>query len=206
MITKYALAELALRRLSGGDISKDSEINIREMMLAVSQARDFVVRQELWQLLAMGEVDIAGEYITTYEDVAIHKDDKKNLYYSDIPANYINLPKDMGVYQISLMQDQFNSFVPTSSTFFSMYRGLLSQDLGGRKGYFVEGKRVYYTNMASADDIEKALFKLVVSSSEVDEDDIFPIPADKEMEVINMAVQSYLQMKQIPNDQLNDNA
>jgi hypothetical protein len=203
--TKFSLAEQCLRILSGGDVSKDSEIQIREVMLAVSQARDFLVRQELWQLLALGEVDISGEYITSFEDVAVKKDVNKNLFYSDIPAEYINLPRDTGVYQISLMQDQFNSFVPVSASFLSMYRGLAAQNLNGRKGYFVEKGKVYYTGLESSDNVEKVLIKLVVASSEIDEDDVFPIPADKELEVIRMAVQMYSMEKQIPNDQLNDN-
>jgi hypothetical protein len=203
--TKHQIAEQALRMLSGGDVSKDSEITIREMMLAVSQARDFVIRQELWQLIAMGDVDVVGEYICSYEDEPVLFDDKRDMFYSEIPAEYINLPRNMGVYQISLMKDQFNAFVPVSSSFLSMHRGMASQNLNGQKGYLVEKGRVYYTGLEASDDIEKVLIKLVAASSEIEEDDIFPIPADKEMEVIKMAVQMYSTQLQIPNDQVNDN-
>lgn len=203
--TKHSLADQALRILSGGDISKDSETTIREMMIAISQARDFIVRRELWNLMKMDDVDIPGEYITSFEDVKTLKDDKKNMFYSDLPAEYLDLPRNMGIYQISLMQDQYNAFVPVTASFLSMFRGLAAQSLEGRKSYFPERGRIYYPEMTEADSIKEVLIKEVVASADIDEDDLFPIPADKEYEVIQMAIQMYSTQKQIPNDQLNDN-
>ncbi len=48
--------------------------------------------------------------------------------------------------------------------------------------------------------------ELIVASSEVDdEDELFPIPADKEMQVIQAAIEMLMPEKQIPNDKVNDN-
>jgi len=202
--TKYQLAEQALRILSGGDVSKDSETDIRELMIAVSQARDKIVRMELFQMIAAGEYDINSEYLVTYESVAVSKDMAKNLFYSILPAKVITLPKGMGVYQISLMQDQYNAFAPLPANFMSMYRNLPSQGLEGRFGYWQEGARVYYTGVDSVE-TPTVLMKLVPASNEVGEDDVFPIPPDKEYDVVSMAIQMYATQKGIRNDQINDN-
>lgn len=45
--TKRILAEQCMRILSGGYVTKDTEFDIREIMLAVEQARDRLVKQEV---------------------------------------------------------------------------------------------------------------------------------------------------------------
>jgi hypothetical protein len=72
MTTKYKLADQALRILSGGDIQNATDTQIREMMLAISQARDAVVREEMFGLIYSADsFDIPGEYITTFDDVDV---------------------------------------------------------------------------------------------------------------------------------------
>lgn len=207
MKTKYELAEQALRILSGGDIQKDSDTQIREMMKVISQARDMLVRQELWQLMTMGDIiDISGEYISTYDDVKVSYDERKKVMYSTLPAQYINLPRNMGVYHISLMEDQFNAFIPTHAHFRSLYNNLQSQRLEGRIGYWIEGDKIYYQGIDKTDHIPEVCMKLIVASNEIDdEDEMFPIPPDKELDVIKLALELYGMQKQIPNDQINDN-
>lgn len=206
MVTKYLLADQVLRILSGGDIQRDSNTQIREAMRIVAQARDMVVRQEVWSLMKQADdFDIPGEYITTFNNVEVKKDEDKDILYSVVPAQFINLPRNMGIYQVSLMKDQFNSFIPVRPSFRSMYNGLGGFCLEDRIGYWVEGNRIYYQGMVDSDDINKVCIKEIVSSSEIDdEDEAFPIPPDKEIDVINIALEIYGYQKQVKKDEIND--
>jgi hypothetical protein len=204
--TKYKLADQALRILSGGEIQNSSDTQIREMMLAVSQARDYLVRQEVWALIQQADsFDIPGEYITTYE-MEVKKDKKYDIMYSKLPAKYLNLPRNLGVYSVSLVEDLWNAFIPVSPNFRSLYNGLGASCLESRIGYWVERNKVYYQGMDSSDNIGEVSIKLIVASNEIDdEDEVFPIPADKEMEVIKLALDLYTPQKQIQKDEINDN-
>jgi len=205
--TKYKLADQALRILSGGAIQNATETQVREMMIAVSQARDYIVRQEMWMLINQADnFDVPGEYITTYDDIEVKNDEKHKIMWSKLPAKYLNLPRNMGVYSVSLTEDLWNAFIPVSPNFRSLYNGLGASCLEDRIGYWVERGKIYFQGMDQSDNIGKVSIKLIVSSSEIDdEDEVFPIPADKEMEVIKLALEMYGVQKQIPKDQINDN-
>lgn len=207
MATKYSLAEQALRILSGGPISKDTDISIREVMLAIGQARDYLVRTEIFQLMMAGAgVDIPGEYISEYEDIKVKYDKKKKIHYSDLPATYIVLPRDRGVYQVFRSEELHNPFVPVPPQFSGLYNGLGGSQLEGRSGYYVKKNRIYFPGMQKASAPKDLCVELIVASSEIDdEDELFPIPADKEMQVIQAAIEMLMPEKQIPNDKINDN-
>ena len=46
---------------------------------------------------------------------------------------------------------------------------------------------------------------MILSSGDFDPDELFPIPADLEIEVVRNVLQLYSPMKSSPNDELNDN-
>lgn len=207
MATKYSLAEQALRRLSGGNLNNADDITLREVMLAVSQARDYLVRTEIFELMLAGEgVDVAGDYIKEYEGVKIKYDKVKKVHYSDVPATYIVLPRDRGVYQVYRSEELHNPFVPVPTQFSGLYNNLGGSQLEGRFGYYVKKDRLYYPGMEKSNAPKTVCVELIVASSEVDdEDEQFPIPADKEMQVIDAVVQQFMVSKPIINDKVNDN-
>lgn len=207
MATKYSLAEQALRIISGGPISKDSDTSIREVMLLIGQARDYLIRTEIFQLMIAGAgVDIPGEYISEYEGIKVSYDKTKKIFYSDLPATYIVLPRDRGVYQVYRAEELHNPFVPVPTQFSGLYSGLGGSQLEGRDSYYVKKNRIYYPGMQKASAPNSISIELIVASSEIDdEDELFPIPADKEMQVIQSAIQLLMTQKQILNDKVNDN-
>jgi hypothetical protein len=203
--TKYKLADQALRILSGGDITNATDTQIREMMVAVSQARDFLVRQDVWNLIqGVDSFDIPGEYITTYE-VEVKYDEKYDIMYSKLPAKYLNLPRNLGVYSVSLAKDMWNAFIPVSPNFRSLYRGLGASGLEDRIGYWISDRKVYFQGMDQSDNIGNVSMRLIVASNEIDdEDEVFPIPADKELEVVKLAIDLYAPQKAAPSDEINN--
>ena len=86
-----------------------------------------------------------------------------------------------------------------------LYNGLLSSNLGGREGYFVEGNKIYYNDNVSNCCGHKVLIKMVLNSGSIANDVLFPIPADIQSEVIKNVVQLFVQSKGLPHDEQNDN-
>ena len=205
-ITKKILAEQAFRIIQGGSVRDDADIDIRELMLAVEQERDRLIKVELFQYLQMGDYNINGSFISTYI-VPI---------YSDVPVTPISLPHDMGLYQVSHIQDQYNTFVRMHNGALGLYNGLPSANLLGRKGYWVEsalnfacddnasGTRIYYNNNVEHCD-KGILLKVVATSGDIKEDEPFPIAPEMESTIVRSVVELYSVMKNALADEQNDN-
>ena len=203
--TKTQLAEQIIRILNSGDTTHDNSIDPRELLLAIEQERDRLVRLRLFESLSQGEGGIPGDVVSTFDSITIKKDTVKNLLYSLLPGRIMSLPKDMGILHVSYTKDQYNAFVRMPNGSLSLYNGLVASMIGGRGGYWLEGDRIYYNS--SVDDCcgNTVIVKIVMNSGDVDPDDIFPIPPDMESEVIRNVMQLYAPMKTVPNDEQNDN-
>jgi len=203
--TKHKLAEQIKRILNSGDITHDSQIDIRELVLAIEQERDRLIRLRLKENLMQGEKTIPGDIVSTFDSIPIKKDKVKKLLYSILPERPMSLFNDMGITHVSYTTDQYNAFIRMKNGSLSLYNGLLSSDIGGRGGYWMEGDRIYYNK--GVDDCcgNTIILKMILSSGDYDPDDLFPIPADLEIEVVRNVVQLYSPMRSSPNDELNDN-
>ena len=203
--TKYQLPEQVLRILNSGDISHDNEIDIREILLAIDQERDRLIRMRLKESLMQGEKTIPGDIVTAFDSIKIKKDKVKKLLFSELPARPMSLFNDMGITHVSYTTDQYNAFIKMPNGSLSLYNGLLSSDIGGRGGYWLEGDRIYYNK--GVDDCcgNTVILKMILNSGDVEPDELYPIPADLEIEVVRNVLQLYAPMKTVPNDELNDN-
>ena len=63
--TKLKISEQILRLLNSGDVTNDNDIDIREIILAVEQERDRLVRLRLFESLQLGEMIVAGDVISS---------------------------------------------------------------------------------------------------------------------------------------------
>ena len=198
------LAEQAKLILSGGRITPDGEPSPQELILCVKQAFSQLVKLSFYENKKEGESFVDGGFIYSFEDVEVTKDVNKNMFYSTLPSSTIVLPQEIGVYQISPMQDQGNFFVPLRNGDYALMQGLDVSSLEGRYGYFLEGKRVYYT-FTPAEKIDTVLMKLVVAIDNIGDDELIVIPNDMQLALVQQAVQLYTAQKQMPKDISNDN-
>ena len=103
--TKKQLAEQVIRILNSGDVTNDNSIDPRELLLAIEQERDRLVRFRLFESLSAGEGDIPGDVVSTFDNITIKKDTVKNLLYSSLPGRIMSLPRDMGILHVSYTKD-----------------------------------------------------------------------------------------------------
>ena len=198
-----------MRILSGGYVTKDTEFDIREIMLAVEQSRDRLVKQEVMSTSfsnTSAYVDMSGvigNFISVYNNVSIAEDTDKDLRYSVLPATPLALPDDKGIYQISYEKDQRNTFIRMPNGSVGLFGNLPSSRLLGREGFWVEYDRVYYNENVNPN-LDKVLVKLVVVSKDIPPDALFPMPAELEGDVVRDVVQLYTMMRNALHDEEND--
>lgn len=204
MTTISTIAEQSRLILSGGKITADFRPSEQELILFVRQAFSNFVKINYFENRKEGETFIDGGFIYTFDDVEVSKDLNKDMFYSDMPSSTIVLPYEMGVYQISPVKNQGDFYIPLRNGFNALMQGLEVGQLEGRYGYYIEGKRIYYT-FKPADAPESVMMKLVVAIDKVTGDDAIFMPKDMELAIVQQAVQLYMVESKIPPDVTNDN-
>ena len=201
-MTKVDLAYRALKKLYP-KLTQDSKTSMREMVAAIGNARDEIVSRNAWDAWSKDAMeDIIWEgVISTYQEQSPIKDTRTNEWYLTLPFKPLVLPKNMGIYQITPCNNNFE-YYQVPSTFNSMFSNSPAKNLEGDSGYYLRGNEIRFT--AAQTEETKLDIHAVVSSEDIDEDDYFPFPADKENMIIDLAVEKYSIQKQIPED-LSDN-
>lgn len=206
MSSLKSLTEQILRILSSGNISDDINWDEREIAKAIGQSRDRRMRLFILETSKMdGEIAVTPDMLSVYKNVTVSKDSDLNQYYSELPVGILaGLPYDMGIYHISLMQDQQNSFKRVPNGGVSLYHGLEASNLEGNTGFYYESGRVYYTNYLEEWYPGRVLMKLVAKTDDIDLDAEIPMPAEMELDVVNEVISLYGASQQQRKDTTND--
>ena len=89
--TRKKIAEQILRMVSGGNVSDDSSIDIREVMALVDQERDSLIKTEI---MGTGDFEVRGELLSKER---LYTEDNSYVSLNNIP---IVLPNDMGIFKV----------------------------------------------------------------------------------------------------------
>lgn len=196
-MTKIDLASRALKHISPR-LTKDSKVLLREMMYCVGNARDEVIKSNAWAMYSAGEDLIWDGMLSSYKDNAVSKEDDC-LFYLDLPAKPLYLPKNAGIYSVISSKDRSFDIIPVPPTFNTMYKGSQALQLDGNMGYYQEGNRIYIIGSNITED-SKINLLLIAQSEDIGSDEYFPFPADMENEIIRIAVQQFSPTVTIPED------
>lgn len=198
MITKAILGEKIQRRIMGGDVPNSIDVDIRDVYLEMETVYSYIVEKSL---NLYGE-DIQGEFITVYEDVAITKNENRDRFYSQLPAQLISVRSTRnisGLRQVSPMKSEYDAFIPMKSGDATIYKGLEAGNLLGGVGFWLEGDKIIYENMPSYWNGKTVLVKMISSIYSLPEDAYIPIPAALELEMEDEIYKRLMGMKQIDN-------
>lgn len=196
-MTKIDLASRALKHISPR-LTKDSKVLLREMMYCVGNARDEVIKSNAWAMYSAGEDLIWDGMLSSYKDNTVSKEDDC-LFYLDLPAKPLYLPKNAGIYSVISSKDRTFDIIPVPPTFSIMYKGSQALHLDGNMGYYQEGNRIYIIG-SNITEYSKIDLLLIAQSEDIGSDEYFPFPADMENEIIRIAVQQFSPTVTIPED------
>lgn len=209
-LTKLELAELVIARKTGGQITPEKKIDAREVMKYIDAARNYLIEKSFNQARNIAEYSLPGEFISIFKNVAVLNDTDRNLKYSDLPARLVTLRGNRGLRQISPMQSESVAFIITQSGSNFIYDGLEAGNPAviGTTSWLEKdeatGKtRIYHKNIPV--EYEKILVKMVASIDDLDENTAIPVPAEAEMELIELVMQAFSEQQDRPQDKVNDN-
>ena len=144
LTTKYKISEQIVRRLRKYSI--DSDIDEREVMLALHQSMGSLIRNRLFESKGMESQEVDGSLYYTKRDITVEKEGKR--YFIKLPSTTISLP--FGVEIKRLGTSDGRGFVPVPNGFMDLHDNLPSSALEGIIGYYKEGVNAYFVNVSAS--------------------------------------------------------
>jgi len=193
--TRFVLAEQAQRILSGGNVGSATKYHIRELIKAVGQVANQILKTEYMQTNApLGEFIPSGYPIVVYDNLPAYK--YGNVSAIDLPTAPVRLMRDIGCLAIYPTGNPSAAFIPLQNGDANMLLAepLVSQ-LGGNIGYERDGLRVRFDeDITIPNQVVNISARLVVLDfNAYDDHTPLPIPADHEWTIIQEVVKMYAQ-------------
>lgn len=194
MTTKKKISE-QIQRIYSRFLDKENisdVIDYREILLLVEQSINKVLKLQVSESFSIGEIEVPRCNLLEYTVSTINQDTGNSRAYIDLPAIPLTLPLDMGVYSISATNSALQPYIPIPSqdmlVFGTIASGANVSFLEGQVGYYVQGKRVYFTKditlTANGGVTSVVVVLLVMDFSKFSDNEMLPISPEIENTVI----------------------
>ena len=188
-VSKSVLSE-QIQRIYARFLDKDNPsdvISIPEVMLLVSQAINKILKLEVAESFKAGLVDVPKCSLIQYT-ASVTADAPNNRSYITLPVIPLTLPLDMGIWSISASSAAMTPYIPIPAQDVLVFQGANLSYLEGQIGYYVQGKKVYFTKditLAGNGSISSVVINILASDfSQFTDTDMLPISPEVESAVI----------------------
>lgn len=214
MKTKKWYAEQVLRELQNDERNIDFKIDPREVFVRLDSIVNALARESYFENWKLSGTGVDEQYITTWDGdsaiIVVDQTDGKPSYF-EFPVNYADLPRNRGIDEIWPQKYSKNNHPVVIMTHrdVRLYSNNMAGNLQGRLGGYVQGNRFYFSNPDNGCKVKAKYgnmgLRLVVrDSSQIANDQPYPIPADKEDRIVEMLVQWFRERRDQPTDKVRD--
>lgn len=195
MITKNVLSE-QIQRIYARFIDKENlsdVIDTREINLIMNQSINKVLKLQVADSFKAGLVDVPKCNLLEYT-CAVTADAGNNRSYITLPAIPLTLPMDMGIWSIAAATGAMTPYIPIPAQDVLVFQGVNLSYLEGKVGYYLQGKRVYFTKnitLAANGTVTSVVVNLLVMDfSQIGDNDVLPISPEVESAIIDDVLQT----------------
>jgi hypothetical protein len=195
MTTKNILSE-QIQRVYARFIDKENlsdVIDTREINLIMNQSINKVLKLQVADSFKAGLVDVPKCNLLEYT-CAVTADAGNNRSYITLPAIPLTLPMDMGIWSIAAATGAMTPYIPIPAQDVLVFQGANLSYLEGKIGYYLQGKRVYFTKnitlTANGTVTSVVVNLLVMDFSQIGDNDILPISPEVESAIIDDVLQT----------------
>lgn len=210
MKTKRQYSERILIRLQNDHRNIDFKINERQVFLMMDEVVNSLAADNYFANWKLSGAGIDEGFITTFEPVSITDPSDGNYSYLDIPCNYAALPKNRGidgVYPLKYTTTNQQSVIIMSHMEYRQFMNNPARGMEGRLWGFLKGMRLTFGTCEVGKKYGRDWgVRLVVrDSSQIGNDQWYPIPSDFEEDLIERVVEKLLGKRATPTDSVRDN-
>lgn len=186
MATRYSLAEQVSLKLYGGSPKVSSPVQLSDIMLAVGQACNTLLKAQHFASMTLGENAPENLMIASYPKVTLTSWGGKRSRCT-LPAMPVGLIRNQGVWQVSTSEFFECLLIPIMSGQFDLLRGQdIISDLMGQVGYEIDGMQLTTTRDLTIDNITGLYIRLLITDiSTLSDYAPLPLPADLEGVVVD---------------------
>lgn len=201
MITLTQIGDLFLRDFSGGDQSKDSQLDRRDVIKRARYFANAVLKPIYFEKLSEGDRSAIAQAIYSYELSATK--DSTGQYYLSIPDSFMALVHNRGVHRIYPKGNPFRDFVIQHNPGISS--NLPHMKLAGVQYCYIEGLKVWFGKGCVANKADKFILQIInVAPDAIADTDPLPIMPEQVGEIMRLLKMDYAPVASIPNDYLNN--
>ena len=198
-LTKAEIADLVIELETGGGATSQSKYHPKAIYKVCDIVLGQVIEESLYKDRQSNNYEINGDFLSRYT-AEVKTDELTGEKYSDLPAQIISLKNDRGLHQITGVDtDQKDPFVPLGNGGVGIFGALEAYDHTSLPKYYLENNRIVYRNIGS---VEKVLVKMVASISDLDNDQLIPMPANLQKTFLDLVRDELKKMP--PQDKTND--
>lgn len=187
--TKNILSE-QIQRIYSRFIDKGNEsdvIDLREIKLLVNQSINKVLKLQVAESFKAGMIDVPKCNIVEYTCAATSQSGNSRAFIT-LPVIPINLPMDMGIWSISASNAAMTPYIPIPAQDVIVFQGTNLSALEQQVGYYLQGKKVYFTKditLTANGSITSVLVNLLVADfSTQGDNDLLLISPEVENSII----------------------
>jgi hypothetical protein len=212
--TKYLFAEMVMREFNGAsNIGRDLDIDPREIILRLDAFVNDMAKKGFFENWQLGfDTGMNEQYLTRWEWLTVTDPVRGQPSYVQIPAAWVSLPRNMGINQVYFQNDPtinkkkyFEQIIVTSHEDVSRYRNNMASGMEGRLSCYPRNNNLYFSKgniNATYGNIGLSL--VVRDASAIADDAPYPVPADKEAELISATVAWFRNRIAQPQDAIKD--
>jgi len=194
-MTKTILAE-QIQRLYARFLDKDNPsdvIDLREILLLINQSINKVLKVQVAESFKAGLIDVPKCNLIEYT-VTVTAESGNSRSYISLPVIPLNLPMDMGIWSITPVNGAMTPYIPIPAQDVLVFQGANLSYLEGKTGYYVQGKKVYFTKDITTvpnGSVSSVVVNLLVSNlGSLTDTDMLPISPDVESAIIDDVLQT----------------
>jgi hypothetical protein len=194
-MTKTILAE-QIQRLYARFLDKDNPsdvIDLREIITLVNQSINKVLKLQVAEYFKAGMMDIPKCNLIEFT-AAVTAEAGNNRAYIVLPVIPLTLPMDMGIWSIAAATGAMTPYLPIPSQDVLVFQGANLSYLEGKIGYYLQGKRVYFTKnitlTANGTVTSVVVNLLTMDLSQFGDNEMLPISPEVESTIIDDVLQT----------------
>lgn len=201
MVTLNQIADLVIHDFSGGDKSKDSQMDRRDIILKARSYLNPILKLDYFGKMNEGDRSAIASAIATYE-MTLSENDAQQKYF-DLPDFFLTLPHNKGVHRI------FAKGNPSTDYIMQQHPGVSGNlphtKINNLQFFSVEGSRVVMGKGCTAKKADRLILQLIVPAPDtIADDDPLPLLKEHLGDVMARLKQDFAPLSQLPPDMANN--
>lgn len=198
--TLRELAWQVRRIIQKGEVSSDYQIGEREVMKIIREVAYKLMKTNWFEMRNLQDKTPDAHFVADFYNQDVKTDNSLFMDYTDLPASYMSLPDNSGVYAVRPMpsQDDQNpkAMIPIQPFDMDIFNNLPAGALEQQWCYEIRRDKIYYHKKSGKRPSEKGITKVIISLASIDPqsvgaNDRFPVPPEMHFDLISQTLQVF---------------